>query len=86
MDGGLQGIVWSLTIVVMPILLGLALAYGAWMTYQRRKHGAPRTGTGGIQHSPPRSDQRDARKIGTIAVGSVIAFAVLLAVLLLVLS
>lgn len=86
MDGGLQGIVWSLTIVVMPILLGLAIAYGAWMSYQRRKHGAPRTGAGGIHDSPPRSDQRDARKIASIAVGSVIALAVLLAVLLFVLN
>ena len=27
---GAQGLIWSLTIVVMPILLGLAIAYGAY--------------------------------------------------------
>lgn len=84
MGGAEQGLVWSLTIIVMPILLGLAIAYGVWQSYKRRKHGAPRTGAGGIHEAPPRSDERDNRKIATVGAISVVTLLLLIAVLLII--
>ena len=55
---GAQGLVWSLTIIVMPILLGLAIAFGAYQTWKRRKAGAPvRREPGRIDNVDPNPDE-----------------------------
>ncbi|WP_029032263.1 hypothetical protein [Salinarimonas rosea] len=55
---GAQGLIWSLTIIVMPILLGLAIAFGAYQTWKRRKSGAPvRREPGRIDNVDPNPDE-----------------------------
>lgn len=82
-DASAQGLIWSLSIVVMPILLGLAIAYGAYQTWRRRRAGHPkRREHGHIDNVHDRSPQAENRQIGTIAVLAIAAFVVLGAILL----
>lgn len=73
---GAQGLVWSLTIIVMPILLGLAIAFGAYQTWKRRKTGAPvRREPGRIENVDPDPDEdAQTRYIGKLGIVSTIVF------------
>ncbi|GGK46577.1 hypothetical protein [Salinarimonas ramus] len=75
---GAQGLVWSLTIIVMPILLGLAIAFGAYQTWKRRKSGAPvRREPGRIDNVDPNPDDNaQARYMGRLGIISTLVFVV----------
>ncbi|MGJ3261919.1 MAG: hypothetical protein ACFE0R_01665 [Salinarimonas sp.] len=73
-----QGLVWSLTIIVMPILLGLAIAFGAYQTWKRRKSGRPaRREPGHIDNVDPNPDDNaQARYMGKLGIVSTVVFVV----------
>lgn len=77
---GAQGLIWSLTIVVMPILLGLAIAFGAYQTWRRRRTGdpPPRREPGRIDNVDPNPDDAaQARYIGKLGIVSLVVFVAL---------
>ncbi|WP_372426008.1 hypothetical protein [Salinarimonas chemoclinalis] len=75
---GAQGLIWSLTIIVMPVLLGLAIAFGAYQTWKRRKSGAPaRREPGRIDNVDPNPDENaQARYMGRLGLISAAVFVV----------
>ncbi|WP_349367344.1 hypothetical protein [Salinarimonas sp.] len=76
---GAQGLIWSLTIIVMPILLGLAIAFGAYQTWKRRRTGGPprRLPPGEIENVDPNPDENaQARYMGKLGVISTVVFVV----------
>jgi len=81
---GAQGLIWSLTIVVMPILLGLAIAYGAYQTWRRRRTGAPppRGEPGRIDNVDPNPDDaaqnRYMGRLGIISLGVFVVLALVI--------
>jgi uncharacterized iron-regulated membrane protein len=75
---GAQGLIWSLTIIVMPILLGLAIAFGAYQTWKRRRTGEPpRREPGRIDNVDPNPDENaQARYMGKLGLISTVVFVV----------
>lgn len=72
-----HGLIWSLTIVVMPIVLGLAIAYGAYETWRRRKTGTPvRREPGHIDNVHPPDDKGQNLYMGKLALISTVVFVI----------
>lgn len=77
-----QGLIWSLTIVVMPIVLGLAIAYGAYETRRRRKTGEPPRREPGHIDDVPRPDEKGQNLyMGKLALISTLVFVVAAAII-----
>ncbi len=81
--GAGYGYLWMLSTILMPILLGLAIAYGSYETWHYRKeHPGVNEPTGTGYSDPDESPERQARRMRLIIVWSVVIFLALATILL----
>jgi hypothetical protein len=79
---GESGYLWATLTVVMPILLGIALAYASYQTYLYRKETHGRRRAMPRELHEPRSEEYTGDRMRGIIVWSVVSFVLLMIVLL----
>lgn len=79
---GASGYLWAISTVLMPILLGLAIAYASFQTWQYRKHSQHRRKRVPEELYEPEHPARVEQHVRGIIIWSVISVILLLIVLL----
>jgi heme/copper-type cytochrome/quinol oxidase subunit 2 len=77
-----SGYLWAISTVLMPILLGLAILYASYQTWQYRKHGPHRRKRMPDELHEPEHPARVEQHVRGIIIWSVISAILLVVVLL----
>jgi hypothetical protein len=81
-----SGYLWAIATVLMPVLLGLAILYASYQTWQYRKHTRNRSKRVPSEVYEPDDPALVERHVRGIVIWSVISFVLLIAVILILFS